>query len=58
MKFIRNNSDFFYGINTSKNGKSRQNKQKQKLPYIKNFCSNRQYSAEVLNPGDGSKESL
>ena len=58
MKFIRNNSDFFYGINTSKNGKSRQNRQKQKLPYIKNFCSNRQYSAEVLNPGDGSKESL
>ena len=52
MKFIRNNSDFFYGINISKKGKSRQNKPKQKLPYIKNLSSNRQYSAGQLDPGD------
>ena len=58
MKFIRNNSDFFYGVNTSKNMKNLQYNQKQKLPYIKNLSSSKQFSAELLNPGDGSKESL
>ena len=58
MKFIKNNSEFFYGVKTSKNGKSRQNIQKQRLPYIHNNISNRQYSADFIDSGEGSKESL
>ena len=47
MKFIRNNSDFFYGIKTSKNGKDQIN-QNQKLPYINNNQLNRQNSTELI----------
>ena len=55
MKFIRNNSDFFYGVKTGKNERSIK---KQKLPYIKNDRSHRQHSAEFIDFGEGSKESL
>ena len=58
MKFIKNNSEFYYGAKTNKNGKSRQKLQKQKLPYIHNNISNRQYSANYIDSGEGSKESL
>ena len=58
MKFIRNNSDFFYGVKTGKNERNKQNITKQKLPYIKNDRSQRQHSAEFIDFGEGSKESL
>ena len=45
MKFIRNNSDFFYGVKTSKNG-NQEIKENQKLPYINNNKSNQKYSIE------------
>ena len=36
MKFIRNNSDFFYGVKGSSTQKNISTIQKQKLPYIQN----------------------
>ena len=50
MKFIKNNSEFFYGVKSGKNEKSRQ---KQRLPYIHNKSSNRQYSADYIDSGEG-----
>ena len=47
MKFIRNNSDFFYGVKTSKNGK--EINKNEKLPYISNNKSNRHISSEFID---------
>ncbi len=55
MKFIRNNSDFFYGTNINKNRKSREKILKQDLPYIKNNSTNDQYKSE-LSIKEGLKE--
>ena len=58
MKFIKNNSDFFYGVKTSKNDKNYQKIKIQKLPNIKDNMSIRQNSAELIDPGEGTKENL
>ena len=58
MKFIRNNSDFFYGTNTNKNIKSRQKIIKQNLPFIKNKSVNEMKKSELSYFKEGSKENL
>ena len=55
MKFIRNNSDFFYGVKASNNEKITETS---KLPYIKNNKMKRQYSSGLLDLGEGSKDNL
>ena len=55
MKFIRNNSDFFYGIKANKNEKTIEIK---KLPYIKNNTIKRQHSSDIIDYREGSKETV
>jgi hypothetical protein len=55
MKFIRNNSDFFYGIKENKKEKTIETK---KLPYIKNNTIKRQHSSDIIDYREGAKETV